>query len=133
MLIQCFPDGGDSSIHHIRRGDDVHACLRVREGLHGKIRDGLVVIDRLIEDHPAMTVRRIFAETDVRNDEKLRNSPFYRPYRLLDDAIIAHGVVADFILCFRNAEEENRRYAKVMNRPAFLDDDIDGHLKVIGH
>ncbi len=72
VLVEFFADGGDATVHHVGRSDDVGAGAGMGQGLLGEDGDGGVIGDVAVLDDAAVTVVGVLAKADVGDDEKFQ-------------------------------------------------------------
>ena len=82
-LVERRADGGDASVHHVRRHHEVGAGRGVRQrGLHQPLHGG-VVDDLVALDDAAVSVRRVLAQAHVGRDHQRRRGALDRANRFL--------------------------------------------------
>jgi hypothetical protein len=68
------------------------------------------VVQHLVAvDDPAVPVRGVFAEADVREEDEPRHPFAERAQRLLDDPVVVVGARAGLVLLLRDPEEDHGR------------------------
>ena len=109
VFVEGRADGGDTAVHHIRRGDDIGAGLCLADGRPGQKGQGRVVIDVMAAEFAAMAVAGVLAKTDIADDDQTGqflldgfHGPLYR-------ALWVPGRRARFILVFRQTEDFDGR------------------------
>ena len=65
VRFQRVADRADAAVHHVGRGDDVAAGLRLHEGLGDQLFDGGVIGDAIAVEHAVMAVRGEGVERDI--------------------------------------------------------------------
>ena len=100
------------SVHHVARRDDVRSRLDVRDRRAREELEALVVRHLAVDEHAAMAVRGVLAETDVGHEHELREAGPKRAERLLDDAVVLPRPGRLLVLVGRDAEEDDRLHAR---------------------
>ena len=103
---------------------------------HGSIRQQLecrVILNIIVFDHAAMPVRRVLAQTHVRNQQQVSNILAYRTQRLLHDAILIISIGADLILFRRDAKQQNATDPGLLRFTRKLDCIVSRDVELPGH
>ena len=80
-----------------------------------------------------MAVAGVLAVADVGHDQQFRNLAAQCPDSLLHDAVIVVGAGGDFVLRFRQSEEDYAADAERLHLGAFLHQLVDRELVIIRH
>ena len=127
-LVQCTADRPHHTVQHRRRRNDVCTGFgmhdrRPSQQLQRRVVEqialrqrGVVAVHHGRIDNPAMAVIRIFAETHVGDDDKLRRGLLQRTDRLGHYPAGTEVVTSAPVLFRRNAEQEYCRNAKLQDR-----------------
>jgi len=86
-----------------------------------------------VGNNSAMTVRHVFAQAHVRDDEQRRQFFFQQPHCLLHDAVPGERAGRRRIFFFRNAEQQNRRHAERVRRRRLAHNFVRRQLEHAGH
>ena len=111
-LVQGAADRAHASVHHVGRRDDVRARPRVHQRHPRQQPERRVVLDLVPGDEPAVPVRRVLAEADVRDDQQLLALRADRAHGSRHDAVLGVALRSLRVLAFGQAEEDHARDAQ---------------------
>ncbi|OQC23584.1 MAG: hypothetical protein BWX71_02025 [Deltaproteobacteria bacterium ADurb.Bin072] len=134
VLVELLPDDTDTSVHHVRGGDDVCAGPGMGE-CHGREHlQGIVVADlSLVVEDAAVAVVRVLAEAHVGHDQELRGGILDAAHGLLHHAVLVVGRGAGGILHTGDAEQEDSRYPLRGDLPGKRGQLVGGVPELTGH
>src|SRR4029077_8305027 len=89
------------------RRDDVGAGLGVADRRTREQLEAPVVVGVAVDDDAAVAVRRVLAETDVGEEDELREARPERPQRDLDDSVLLPGAGRLLVLDLRDTEQDD--------------------------
>src|SRR5207237_9633048 len=92
-----------------------------------------VIVHIDVYNYAAVSVIGIFAQTDVRDDQKRGNFLFDRADRMLHITAIRVGLGAEAIFVIGKAEKNNRGNTERVNFVTFSYGAVNGELKNAGH
>ena len=121
---QRFANRADAAVHHVARRDHVGTGLDVTHGCADEQVERRVVVDLLAVEHPAVSVRGVLAETDVRDEDEVATVQLAQ--RTLHDAVLVPGARAFLVLLVGNAEEDDGLYAQADELVRFGGHALDG-------
>ncbi len=86
--LERIANAADTTIHHVRRRDDIGARLGMRQGLAHEHLDRRIIEDvtRVVDD-AVLAMGRVRVEGDVGDDDQVRVSGFDRADRALHEAV----------------------------------------------
>src|SRR5690606_29296740 len=64
-IVERLTDDRDAAIHHVGRSNDIRTGTGVAQGRFREERQGLVIVDRTVDDDAAMPVAGVLAGADV--------------------------------------------------------------------
>ena len=134
--IERFADGGDGVVHHAGGRDDIGTGAGVDDGLGAETLNGGIVIDgTLRRERTAVAVVGVFAVAQVGDGEHVDAGIFGHLERGADGVVGIVGVRAEgiFFVFVRDAEEDERGQAELLEAFEFGDGDFRRHLKNAGH
>ena len=105
----------------------------MRRGGARQLLDRRVVRDLVVHDDAAVSMRGVFAQTDVGDDQQTRHFALERAHRGLDGRFRIVGRRPDRILLVREPEEQYAVNALGLRRRRFLDRFVNGQLIHAGH
>src|SRR6266478_3956790 len=133
VFVEFFADGGDASVHHVGRSDDVGAGAGMGQGLLGKNGDGGVVGNVAVLDDAAVTVIGVLAKANVGDDEKFEIGFADGFDGALDYSLGGERTRAARVLRFRKAEQDDSGNSEGLHFPALFDNLIRGLLINVRH
>ena len=107
MVVERLANRRDAAVHHVARGHDVGAGLGVAHRGAGQQLEAAVVVHVAVHHHPAVAVRRVFAEADVRQQDEVGEARPQRAQRLLNDPVVLPRTGCLLVLLRRDAEEQD--------------------------
>ena len=125
-VVERVADRAHAAVHHVARRNDVRARLDVR---HRRAREQLerrVVRHLAVDDHAAVSVRRVLAETHVGHQHQLGEARPQRAQRLLHDSVLLPRAGRLLVLLRRDAEQDHRLDAEPHQLLDLAEDAVDG-------
>src|SRR6202030_4339672 len=120
VRVEFLPDRAHSAVHHVRWCHDIRSRTSMRQRCGGKPLDARIIRDVALLDYAAMTVARVFAQANIRDDEKIEfrlsdgvNPPLQGPIRI-------RSLRANFIFLIRQPEKNHSRNSKPRHFAALL-------------
>ena len=126
MLVERGAQRAHAAVHHVARRDGVGAGLGLRDRGAGEQLERLVVVDDAVgAQHAAVAVRRVLAQAQVGDDQKVRIGGLDRPRGELDHALVVPRARAFGVLARRQPEQQDGGNAERVRDARLLDRPVD--------
>src|SRR5579883_149230 len=124
LAVQFLTNSPHPAVHHIARGHHVRTGLDVTGGCFRKQLESRIIEDPRSRgfafNYPAMPVRHVLTQADIRNYQQIRQFLFKRAHRLLNKPASGIRARSAQVLGFRDAEQQHRRHTGFESPGGFL-------------